>query len=97
MPFDIQLAILADIPLAELARLATLGKALRAAYKERLKERGVCIEASLAEGWPVEVTEGLSAADTAVPRDLIVSPPVGHPTKLMLRAGLWRSLKECRQ
>ncbi len=76
LPLDVQLHILSFIPLAELARLAPLGKVMRAGYKERLKERQACIEGSLAEGWPVEVTEGLSAADMAVPRDLIVSPPV---------------------
>ncbi len=56
--------------------MATESKFIMAAYKERLQERQACIDAHLAEGWPVEVTEGLSAADTAVPRDLIVSPPV---------------------
>jgi hypothetical protein len=76
LPLDVLLTILADAPLAELARLATLGKDLRAAYKERLKDREACIRARLAEDWPAEVTEGLSAADMAVPRDLIVSPPV---------------------
>jgi hypothetical protein len=52
---------------------------MRAACKERLQERQACIEARLAEGWPVEVTEGLSAADMAVPRDLIDTPPVRPP------------------
>jgi hypothetical protein len=73
---DLQLAVLAHVPLADLARHATMCQVMRAGYKERLQEREACIEASLASGWPVEVTEGLSAADMAVPRDLIVSPPV---------------------
>ncbi len=76
LPPDIHEYILSLVTLAELAGLATLGKDLRAAYMERLNQREACIEACLAKDWPVEVTEGLSPADTAVPRDLIVSPPV---------------------
>ncbi len=76
LPFDIQLAILADIPLAELARLATLSKGMRAAYEERLKERQSCIQERLAEGWLGLLSRQLSQADMAVPRDLVVSPPV---------------------
>ncbi len=53
-----------------------MGNIMQAAYKERQ----VCIDAHLAERWPAEVVEGLSQADKAVPRDLIVSPPV---------SGLW--------
>lgn len=75
-PLDIQLLILEYIPLAQLARLATLCKLMQAVYGERLQERETCIQARMAEAWPAEVTEGLSAADTAVPRDLITSSPV---------------------
>jgi hypothetical protein len=80
MPIDLQLAILEYIPLAELARLATLSKGIRAAYKDRLQERQTCISAGLAQGWPEEVTEGLSAADIAVPRDFVVTPLVSFST-----------------
>jgi hypothetical protein len=76
VPVDVQLYIIAFIPLADLARMAGMGKSMRAAYRERLKERETCIEARLAVGWPREVTKGLSAADMAVPRDLIDTPPV---------------------
>jgi hypothetical protein len=76
LPLDIQRYILSFIPLAELAGLAPWARTLVAAYEERLEERQACIEASLAQGWPEGMMEGLSAADTAVPRDLIVSPPV---------------------
>jgi hypothetical protein len=81
MPLDIHLHILGFIPFADLARLATVGKGMLALYKERLKERQSCIEARLSKGWPKEVTEGLSQADTAVPRDFIVSPPVSAPSQ----------------
>jgi hypothetical protein len=71
-----QLLILPHIPLDELARLATLSKGIREAYKERLKERETCIQEHLSGGWPTQVTDGFSKADMAVPRDLVVSPPV---------------------
>jgi hypothetical protein len=73
-----RLHILTFIPLAELARLASTGKALRALYREQLKERQTRIDAALAAGWPKEVTDGLSEADKAVPRDLVVFPPVSY-------------------
>jgi hypothetical protein len=75
---DAQLAVLTHLPLAELARQATVSKSMRAGYKERLKERQACIDARLAQGWPVEVTRRLSAYRTAVPRDLIDTPAVRH-------------------
>jgi hypothetical protein len=78
VPLELQLLILADTPLAELARLATLCKPLRAVYRERLRERQACIEGRLAEGWPKDVTKEFSPEDMALPHDLIDSPPVGH-------------------
>ncbi len=74
--------ILAGASLAELARLAILSKGMRAAYEERLKERKSCIQERLAEGWPAQFTQGLSEEDMAVPRDLVVSPPVCLPCLL---------------
>jgi hypothetical protein len=51
LPPDIQEIILgmvlADAPLAQLAGLATLCKAMRAAYRERLTERLACIQERL--------------------------------------------------
>ncbi len=77
LPGEVRKRILGYVSLAELARLATLCKGLHAAYRERLAERQACIEARMAdEVWEPEVTEGLSQADMAVPRDLIVDPPV---------------------
>jgi hypothetical protein len=76
LPLDLQLHILSYAPLAALARMATVSKYMLAVYKERLQERQACMDANLAEGWPAETTEGLSPADMAVPRDLVVSPPV---------------------
>jgi hypothetical protein len=88
MPLDIQLLIIEYLPLADLARMATMSNFMLAAYSERLQERQACIEASLAEDWPLEITQGLSAADMAVPKDLIVTPPVGSP-----KGGLMLSLQ----
>jgi hypothetical protein len=76
LPLDMHVEILAYIPLADLARQATVSKNMLGLYKERLRERQTCIDAHLAVGWPVEVTRGLSRGDTDVPRDLVVSPPV---------------------
>jgi hypothetical protein len=95
MPLDVHLHILAFVPLAELARLATMGKGMLTLYQERLKERQTCIEACLAVGWPREVTEGLSPADMAVPRDFIVSPPVSplspesFSARMVVRSTQW--------
>jgi hypothetical protein len=73
---DMQLTILADISLAELARLALVSKGFLALYDERFRERHNCIEKHLAEGWPPKVTQGLTDAEMAVPRDFVVCPPV---------------------
>jgi hypothetical protein len=78
IPLDVTLHIFTYLQLADLARVAILGKAMRALYKERLKEREASIEARLAQDWPLWVKEGLSAANMAVPRDLIDTPPVRH-------------------
>jgi hypothetical protein len=86
--------VLADAPLAQLARLATLCKAMRAAYRERLAERLACIQECFRNskrhimdlyttGWGLEVTAGLLEVHMAVPRDLIVSPPVCLPAEYL--------------
>jgi hypothetical protein len=76
MPLDVHLHVIAFVPLAELAGLASTSKGMLALHRERLKERQTSIGSHLAKGWPTEVTEGLSQADMAVPRDFIASPPV---------------------
>jgi hypothetical protein len=88
MPLELQLHIMGLAPLADLARAATLCKGMQAAYRERLQEREACIQANLAEGWPPEVTDGLSEAHMALPRDLIVTPPVCH-----IGIGIWLPCK----
>jgi hypothetical protein len=75
MPLDIQLSVLAYVPLADLARLATLSKGMRAVYTERLQERETCIDARVDKA-PDDVIQRLAAVDIAVPRDLVVTPPV---------------------
>jgi hypothetical protein len=77
IPVEVQQHILGFVPLADLARAAAVCKGMRAAYRERLQEREACIQLSSEEGWPPEVTEGLSPAHMALPRDLVVTPPVG--------------------
>jgi hypothetical protein len=76
VPLDVERIIMHDVPLAVLARLATLSKGFLALYRERLQERDDCIRGRLAQGWPAEVTEGLSPPDMAVPQDLVMRPPV---------------------
>jgi hypothetical protein len=76
--------VLADAPLAQLARVATLCKAMRAAYRERLAERHACIQerliefrsASWSEGWSALYPVELSDEHMALPHDLVVDPPV---------------------
>jgi hypothetical protein len=80
----------ADAPLAQLARLATLCRSMRAVYQERLGERRACIQERLARGkqvlgwpynhwaagWTDSLAGGLTEEHMAVPRDLVVTPEV---------------------
>jgi hypothetical protein len=79
LPPDIQSRILAYVPLRNLAQVASLCKGFRALYLERVMEREEVVSGLLESHFTAEFREGLYPADTALPRDLIVDPPVRAP------------------
>jgi hypothetical protein len=76
LPEAMQRLILAHIPLRELARMACLSKELRAVYRDRTRDRDAAVTAVLESHFPAEFREGLTPAQTALPNDLVVVPPV---------------------
>jgi hypothetical protein len=70
---------MAYVPLRNLAQLACLCKAFRALYLERVMEREEVVSGLLETHFTAEFREGLYPAETALPRDLIVDPPVRAP------------------
>jgi hypothetical protein len=79
LPEEMQRLILGHIPLRELARTACLSTALRATYRDRTQDRDAGITAVLESHFTAEFREGLTPAQTALPYDLIVDPPVRGP------------------
>jgi hypothetical protein len=76
LPADMQRVILGYVPLADLARLACLSKELRTAYVERVTKRDTAVTALLESHFLRAFRKGLTPAQTALPRDLVVHPPV---------------------
>ncbi len=76
LPADMQRVILGYLPLVDLARLARLNKELRIACVERVTKRDAAVTALLESHFPPAFREGLTPAHTALPRDLVVHPPV---------------------
>jgi hypothetical protein len=70
---------MADIPLRELAQLACLCKDIHALYLERVQERDAHVANLLVSYFRADFREGLTSAQTALPRDLIVDFRVGIP------------------
>jgi hypothetical protein len=76
MPADLQRLILGMVPLRTLAQMACLSKELRAVYWRRAGDRDAAVAAHVESHFTAEFREGLSLTQTALPRDLIVHPPV---------------------
>ncbi len=76
LPLDVQRLIFRNVPLRDLARLACLSKDLRAAYRDRTAVRNATVAKVLGSHFTAEFREGLTPAQTALPSDLIVDPPV---------------------
>jgi hypothetical protein len=70
---------MAYVPLRDLAQLACLCKGFHALYLERVVEREDVISGLLETRFTAEFREGLYPAETSLPRDLIVDPPVRAP------------------
>ncbi len=80
LPDDMQRLIVGHVPLREVTRLACLSKKLRTAYEDRTGDRDAAVAQLLESRFTAEFREGLSPADTALPNDLVVEPPVrAHP------------------
>ncbi len=76
LPAEMQSLILGYVSLRDLARLACLNRELRAAYGERVEERDAAVTSVLESHFTAEFREGLTPAQTALPYDLVVDPPV---------------------
>ncbi len=72
--------VLALLPLRKLAELACMSKEFRNVYIDLVKERNDVVEARLQSDFPAAFRNGLLPADTALPRDQIVDPPVRNPS-----------------
>jgi hypothetical protein len=72
--------VLGRVPLRKLAHLACLSKELHLVYLDRVKERDEVVAARLDTDFQADFRERLLPADTALPRDLIVDPPVRCPS-----------------
>ncbi len=80
LPPEMQGLILGHLSLPELARLACVSKDLCAAYEDRTGVRDAAVAKLLESQFTAEFRDGLTPADTALPYDLIVDPPVrGSP------------------
>jgi hypothetical protein len=63
---------MAEIPLRALAQLACLCKDMHALYLERVQERDAHVANLLVSCFEADFRDGLTPAQTALPRDLIV-------------------------
>jgi hypothetical protein len=69
---DLQGYILGMLPLRKLAQIAHLSNAVHKMYLERVKERDAHVADLMETYFTAEFREGLSPADTRLPRDLVV-------------------------
>jgi hypothetical protein len=76
LPLELQWQILGRLSFRELAQLACLSKQLRAFCMDRVRERDRVVADHLESDFTPEFREGLSPAQTALPRDLVVDPQV---------------------
>jgi hypothetical protein len=76
LPGDMQRLVLGYVPLREFACLACLSKHFRTAYEGRVSTRDTAVAGLLESHFPAEFRAGLTPAQTALPYDLIVNPPV---------------------
>jgi hypothetical protein len=76
LPEEMQRLILGHLPLRDLARVACLSMDFRTSYWERVTQRDTVVADLLQSQFSAAFREGLTLADTALPRDLIVDSPV---------------------
>jgi hypothetical protein len=69
---DLQGHVLEMLPLRKLAQIAPLSKRVHKMYLERVKERDAQVADLIKTYFTPEFREGLSPAETRLPRDLIV-------------------------
>jgi hypothetical protein len=76
LPLDMLRVILGYVPLRDLARLACLCKDLRTPYRDRTRKRDTAVADVLDSHFTAEFRKRRTPAQTALPHDLIVDPPV---------------------
>jgi hypothetical protein len=91
IPSELHRLILEYLPLLTLARLASTSKDFWAAYWGRVQERDRVVATRVKSDFTAEFREGLSPADTALPRDLHVDPPVRAMRSFSLQ-NCWASM-----
>jgi hypothetical protein len=76
LPVDMQEVVVGFLSFRELAQLACVSKQLRTFCLNRVRERDRVVATRLESDFTPEFREGLSPAQTALPRDLLVDPKV---------------------
>ncbi len=76
LPPEMQSLILGYVSLRDLARLACVSKPLRATYKDRVRTRDAAVSGLLESHFTAEFRDWLNPAQTSLPYDLVVDPPV---------------------
>jgi hypothetical protein len=83
LPLELQREIVGHLSLCELAQMACLSNQLRAFCTDRVRERDGVVAARLESDFTAEFREGLSPAQTALPRDFMVEPEVRGPEHML--------------
>jgi hypothetical protein len=79
LPLHLQRLIVESLHLRTLAQMACLNTDLRTLYLERVNKRDTVVAGLLESQFTANLRQGLTPGTTALPRDLIVNPPVRQP------------------
>jgi hypothetical protein len=81
LPLELQSLILESLPLRMMRELARSSRERRPAFVARLTERERVVAELLSSHFTDEFRQLLPAAQTALPNDLVVKPPVRKKTR----------------
>jgi hypothetical protein len=76
LPLHLQRLIIESLPLRTLAQMACLNRDLRTLYLERVSKRDTVVAGILESQFTADFRQRLTPDATALPRDLVVHPPV---------------------